>query len=524
MRRVRDEGVGERRALIILLVRAFEESDPEGLVLPLRERNKATRRALMVTGLSGESGETAAAWRIRSGEAVMRRARILFDVLGRAHPGLRRILRLAQLGSSTTPVVLGVSLATGLLISALGFERRIDLLSLPLLGLLLWNLAVYAGIVLATLVRLGRARGIADFLCGVFFKGAVWRRVQSSRATAGRDSTESRIIVKAVVRFGAMWHRLAGRLLAARVRRTLHLGAIAMIASVIAGMYVRGVVFEHPVTWRSAWLDASQVQSLLGLILGPAAWILGVEVPDVAPLEAPAGHGPAEPWIRLYALAALLWVGLPRGVLAARQGLRAFLLARDLPLDLEEPYYRRLFTAWRGATRHVEIVPYGYAPRPGALAALKTLLFDYFGARAELRITDPLPHGGRVAALPVVPAHVPGDEHETCIVVVFSLAQPPQDDVHGAMLRELTLELDARRAQLLVVLDTSNWRDRMLEPDLVGGRVDAWSRVVHQAGLTALPIDLERHLAPAGAAGERSKDGAAEELLGAVRAALWPDR
>jgi len=53
-------------------------------------------------------------------------------------------------------------------------------------------------------------------------------------------------------------------------------------------------------------------------------------------------------------------------------------------------------------------------------------------------------------------------------------------------------------------------------------RIDAWSRVVHGVGLTALPIDLERHLSPTGAVGDRTK-GTAEELLGAVHAALWPD-
>jgi len=534
MQRVQDPGVGERRALIILLVRAFEESDPEGLVLPLRERNKATRRALMVTGLSGESGETATAWRIRSGEAVMRRARILFDALGRAHPALQRLLRLAQLGSSTTPVVLGVSLLAGLLTNALGFQRQINLLSFPLIGLLVWNLAVYAGMALAPLVLRGRAvHGIADFLCEVFFKGAVWRRVHSSRVTAGRVSTESRIIVKAVMRFGAMWHRLASRLLAARVRRTLHLGAIAMISGVIVGMYVRGLTFEYRVTWESTWLGPPQVQGLLGLILGPAAWILGVQLPDVAPLRGPTGSGPAALWIHLYALTALLVVVVPRGVLAAYQGMRALALGRALPLDLEEPYFRRLFTAWRGAMRQVEIVPYSYTPRPGALAALKTLLFDYFGARAQVRITDPLPYGGAASAASTGSAAPPAvdggddgpeDERETCIVVVFNLAQSPESEVHGAFLEELTLRLDPRHGQLLVVLDVSTYGDRMQEPEQVRQRVDAWTRVVHEAGLTALPIDLQRHLSPAGSAGERSKDGATEDLLGAVRAALWPDR
>jgi hypothetical protein len=76
---------------------------------------------------------------------------------------------------------------------------------------------------------------------------------------------------------------------------------------------------------------------------------------------------------------------------------------------------------------------------------------------------------------------------------------------------------------MLVVLDMSASRDRPGDPARVRERIDAWSRVVHGIGLTALPIDLERHLSPTGAVGERTKGGAAEELLGAVHAALWPD-
>jgi len=528
---VYESGIRERRAHIILLVRAFEESDPEGLVLPLRERTKASRRALMVTGLSGESGESAAAWKIRAGEAVLRRARLLFDGLVRQHPGLPRVLLLAQLGSSTAPAVMAVAFVFGLLTNALGFQRDINLLSLPLLGLLAWNLLIYAGMLFMPMV-LGRRRSgrIAESLSGMLLRGAMARRLHSSRVTEGRMSPESKVIAKAVMRFGAMWHRMARKLLAARVRRILNLGAIAMIAGVVIGMYVRGVAFEYSVTWESTWLDAGQMQTLMKIILGPAAWILGVEIPDVAPLRGPDGSGPAALWIHLYALTALLVVGVPRAAMAAYQSVRANRLGKTLPLDLGETYYRRLFTAWRGAKRYVEIVPYSYTPRPGSMASLKTLMFDYFGARADLRVRDPLPYGSEAdQALPAALSDASSDdvdlaERDFCVVVVFNLAQSPETEVHGMLLEELTTRIDTKRSQLLVVLDASPYSERVDDRERVCERIDAWSRVVHDAGLTAVPIDLGRHISPAGAAGERTKGGATEDLLASVRAALWPDR
>jgi len=528
---VYESGIRERRAHIILLVRAFEESDPEGLVLPLRERTKASRRALMVTGLSGESGESAAAWKIRAGEAVLRRARLLFDGLVRQHPGLPRVLHLAQLGSSTAPGVLVVAFVAGLLTNALGPQRNINLLSLPLLGLLAWNLAIYAGMLLMRLIRGRRqVRSVVDFLSGMFLKGAMARRIHSSRVTEGRMSPESKIIVKAVMRFGAMWHRMARKLLASRVRRILHMGAIAMIAGVVIGMYLRGFAFEYRATWESTWLDTNQMQTLMRVILGPAAWILGVAIPDVTPLRGPDGSGPAGLWIHLYALTALLVVGLPRVVMATYESWRAQHLGKMLPIDLGETYYRRLFSAWRGAKRYVEIVPYSYTPRPGSMASLKTLLFDYFGARADLRVRDPLAYGGEAElALPeriteAVPDEAGVAERDFCVVVVFNLAQSPESEVHGAFLEDITTQIDTKHSQLLVVLDVSPYRERVDDRERVRQRIDAWARVVHDAGLTALPIDLGRHVSPAGAAGERTKDGAGEDLLASVRAALWPDR
>jgi hypothetical protein len=531
MPRVRDGGTNERRALIILLVRAFEESDPEGLVLRLRERNKATRRAMMVTGLSGQHAGTAALWRIRTGEAVMRRARMLFDGLLREVHVVGRLARLVRFGASTTPLVLSLSLLLGLAASALDLRQRVNVVSLPLIGLLAWNAGVVAARLLLPLVRRSRARrGVAALLSSLFFKGAMSRRVKRARVSGGRVSSESRIVVRAAMRFGAMWNRLAGPLLAARLERTLHLGAITIVAGVLAGMCGRGLAFEYPATWHSTWLDAAQVQRLLDTILGPAARLLDMQVPDVAPLASPGGSGPVLPWLRLYGMTALLIVVLPRGLLAAYEGFRVFRLSNAVPLDLEEPYYRRLFTAWRGAMRQVEIVPYGYTPRPGALAALKTLMYDYFGARADVRIVDALPYGAPAGELlggtgaRAVAAPMPGDavEPETCVVVLLNLAQSPDGDLHGALLRDLTLALDPAREQMLVVLDMSASRDRLGDPAHVRERIDAWSRVVHGVGLTALPIDLERHLSPAGAVGDRTK-GTAEELLGAVHAALWPD-
>ena len=166
----------------------------------------------------------------------MRRSRLLFDVLMRRQPALGRILTLSQLGASTGPVVVIAAFVLGLLTNALGPERRINLLALPLIGLLSWNLAAYVLLAIWTWSGRGRDRpGPAERLSGYLFRGALRRRLHSSRIVEEGRTTESRIITKAVMRFGAMWHRLAGRLLAGPSRSQNVLAGIALRRFATAG-------------------------------------------------------------------------------------------------------------------------------------------------------------------------------------------------------------------------------------------------------------------------------------------------
>lgn len=518
-----DFGVLERRAQVILLVRAVEEADPGGRLLPLFERTKATRRALVVTGLSEDRDDSAAAWKIRSGEAVLRRARQLLDYLLRIQPGLRRMIQLARLGSSTAPVVLGLAFVIGAASNVLGLGRNVNLLSLPLLALIAWNLALYTVMIASSRRRIRGDEGCAGWLCEWFFRNALGRRLHNSRIVEGQGTEESRILVRAAFRFGALWHRLAAPLLAARVRRLMHVGALAVVAGAVFGMYMRGVAFEFRATWESTWLDATTVRAILGVVLGPASYLSGIEIPDVDSLG--AAPGPAGPWIHLYAISGLLFVGIPRAALALWEGWRCMRLSQALPLDLEETYYRRLFTAWRGSTHRVTLVPYSYTPRPGALASLKTLLFDFFGARADIRELDPAVYGDEAQSLLTLSALSERERDagfERCIVLVMNLAQTPETEVHGRLLREIRDGLDRESDRMLVVLDGSGYVARTRDAQRLRERQMAWTRVLRDAGLDALRYDLDTPAAPAGTQGESTKDGVSGDRVEAMRTALWP--
>ena len=504
-----ESGMRERGAQIVLLVRAFEEADPEGRILSPYTRMAATRRALAVTGLSDFDGELAEAAHIRSGETVMRRARVLFDALVRKLPFLPRILKVAELGASTGPAIIAAALIAGMFTNLLGTGHRINLLSFPLLGLLGWNLAVYVFMAVCSVLQrvrycpVGRKR-LSARLTGRLLRGALGRRLRGKKVAR---SPETQVVGKAMVRFAALWNRAASPLLVSRARGVLHVGAAALLVGAIAGMYVRGVAFEYRATWESTWLEAGHVQALLDFVLGPASWVLGLAVPDVAPLRAPDGWGPAAPWINLYAMTALLFVVVPRGALVLYEMWRGARLAAGIPVDLGDSYFRGIFTAWRGATRLVRIVPYSYTAPRGRLDALKRLLHDFFGARADIRMRAPLEYGEEAATLTVPGDDVEAGERETAWVVLFNLAQTPEPEVHGRFLQDLRGGLESSGGQLLVMVDVSAYHGKVDSPERRIERLKAWNRVAGEAGLTAVEVALDE---PAG-----------DAVLEAVAAARW---
>lgn len=124
----------ESAAQTVLLVRAFEEADPEGKVLPLDDRRAATEAARAeVAGAGGD------------GAVVEARARRLFAVLDERVPGLPRLLGNTRVLGGLAPVVMAVGLVAGLLVNELGTGPHVQLLPMlfALGGLLLWNLAMY---------------------------------------------------------------------------------------------------------------------------------------------------------------------------------------------------------------------------------------------------------------------------------------------------------------------------------------------------------------------------------------------
>ncbi len=483
----RDLILPETDAQAVVLVRAVEETDRAGALLPV-----ADRRAATVAAREAHPGGGTQVW-------LAARAHALTAALTRRFRFLPRFLRCTSPVHGLLAPALAVAFALGLLTNALGPEKRINVLAVPLLGLIVWNLTILALAAARAALPLDLGSGAPWFVGRL---EAMARRLVDRLPKRGVSDEGQDRLRKALGRYLEDWLPAAAPLASARGRRLLHASSLVVILGAVAGMYARGVVFQYQATWESTFLSARAIDGFLGTILTPASAVLGLEVPSAAAIESPA-HGDAADWIHLWAVTAALFVGVPRLALTAAFSLRSVRRRRRLTIAVPDAYLRRLLASVDTSQRLLEVVPFSYRPPAEATRALKRMLYDLFGARSEIRLRPILDYGFEPERMEA------GDGRLR--VVLFGLAQTPELEVHGELLRRLRDDLPDGQA-LLAMVDGSSYRRRLQG---IGGAAErlaerrrAWDRVAREADMIALHLDLSAE--------------PDDETLSRVLAAAWP--
>ena len=249
----------------ILLVKNVEEHDPDGAVLPLAEREAATRDALR------QPPPAAAAGGERAWQVLGARAAQLQQRLAGRHPVVERALELESVLTSAAWLMLPAAFALGLVLSLLDSRVRIEILAFPLLGVVAWNLCVYLMLLYASL-RAARTR-MPDARSAPWswtLWPARWGWQRASRLIK-QSSFYHRPLSAALRQFSSEWWPIAQPVLSQQGQRLFHLGSAAIALGLVAGFYLRGVSLEYRAGWESTFLDAGQVRTLLGWVYGPAS-------------------------------------------------------------------------------------------------------------------------------------------------------------------------------------------------------------------------------------------------------------
>ncbi len=221
---------------------------------------------------------------------------------------------------------------------------------------------------------------------------AHWVQTRLKRAVA-RSAAFNAPLAEALGRFVAEWSAATRPLLITRSVRLFHLCAAAVGIGLIAGLYLRGVALDYRAGWESTFLDARQVRAVIAVLYGPASAVTGIAIPDAEHLaalrwEGGSGGESAARWIHLLAATALLFIVLPRLLLALAATISLWNRARKdrLPSALV-PYFRSVFAPIGMGQRGIAaVIPYAYEPAAGTLAALQRLLPDALGAGMAVEI------------------------------------------------------------------------------------------------------------------------------------------
>src|SRR6478609_6098012 len=121
----------------VVLAHAIETTDAQGALFAQAERDQADMRARQEV-LHRADGRTPS-----PKEFMALRARHVLGAVGVRHPRLSALQEPASWRSWVEWAVPLAALVVGAATDAIGNPHRVDLISLPLLGIVAWNLVVY---------------------------------------------------------------------------------------------------------------------------------------------------------------------------------------------------------------------------------------------------------------------------------------------------------------------------------------------------------------------------------------------
>ncbi|MDB5867787.1 MAG: hypothetical protein JWP96_119 [Polaromonas sp.] len=437
--------MNEQAAREVVLVRAIETADRAFELLSEDDRKYASRSAKELAQWQASHARS----EVTADEFLRQRAGQILKRLAERFPAFAWFLEFPRSLHLVWTLLPVAALLAGMLLDRISDPHRVDLLSAPLLLIIGWNLAVYAGMLVWPLLPFSRSRKSET---GFF------RLFSGSRARLPRKLPPA--LASAVPAFTAEWAQLGRRLTLARLARTAHLGAALFAVGAVLSLYARGYFSQYSAGWESTFLSAGQVHALLSALFAPAVLVFHLQGFSIADIEALRfGPGPSPlggaRWVHLYAATLFLLVVVPRLLLAAVAHFRAKKGAKNFPLDLEQPYFRKLLKTLGSAPGVLRVLPYSFTVDEARDKGLNALAIELLGEQARLMLRPSMAYADEPRdALRGVSLN---DGDATLTAVLFNLAATPEKENHGAFLDYLVRE-SARGIAVLV--DESGYLER----------------------------------------------------------------
>jgi len=396
----------------------------------------------------------------------------------------------------TLTLVLGLIAAViGFLSNELGPDKRINILSFPLLGIILWSFLVY----IREIMLFFRSRdklfedSWVDWLIGLM------EPPQTAHDSIEKDEEKTLAGSRSV--FERRWKEITAPVVGARLKSLLHTTALILAAAAIAGMYVKGLANEYNAVWESTFFESSaQLRPVLQALLGPAIAISGDAIPSVEELDTirmtnggeVTGQNAAR-WIHWYAITIGLFVLIPRFLFALLWRIKAGRLAKTLPFrDVLSRYFEHLLAISRGDSIDIHIIPYGIEPNDVKRRLAIRALEEQFEKPLKVTWNMPIPFGEEEAF------SVVGAPEGGTFVPFFSLAATPEKETHLAVYE--TLLGHASNPLKWALIDPETYDKKLtFFPDAAQRRFEregAWHRLFEAENLDLIFVGRKRSQPP----------------------------
>ena len=467
--------MNEQDARDVVLVRAIETMDTKYEVLSEDDRMYASRSARELAQWQASDRKSA----VTTENFLQQRAEQILKRLAERTPSLKSFFGLRPGFTGLAIFLPLVALLLGAGLDRISDPHRVDLLSAPLLAIIGWNLLAYLILFIWMFVPMPGSSWVSE---------GMMRSLSGAKVTLPRKLPH--VLSTALTEFIRQWTELSSRLNRARLGRTIHLSAAMFAIGALLSLYARGFLSEYRAGWESTFLSAGQVHAILSTLFAPALAFFPIQGFSVAQIEAlrfsqtqsPAGGAR---WVHLYGATLLLLVVLPRLALAAFAHWKARRLVRNFPLDLEQPYFRKLGDQVGASGPAVlRVLPYSFTVDEIRDRGLSQVAAMLLGEQARVMLRPPSGYGEEPQELL---REVNLDDPEvTYTAVLFNLAATPEKENHGAFLGHL---VRASKRGVAVLIDESSLVERSDELRLAQ-RVALWQEFCsfHRAPATIVNL------------------------------------
>jgi hypothetical protein len=471
--------MNEQIARNVVLVRAIEMADQKKEVLSEDDRMYASRSARELAQWQASdkhSDVTADDFLQQRSEQILKRLAErtpAFAGFAKRSTGLRALAWLLPL----------LALVLGAALDRITDPHRVDLLSAPLLLIIVWNLLVYLGLLISLFIP-ARVNGGP--------KSGLIRRLSVGKLAVPRKVPP--VLATGLLGFMGEWSQLSAKLTTARLSRTIHLSAAMFALGAVGSLYARGLLAQYAAGWESTFLDATQVHSLLSILFAPAIAVFqlqGFSLAEIEALRFPQTTAPeaGARWVHLYAATIFLLVVLPRVVLALLSNWRAARLSKRFPLDLDQPYFRKLNETIGVSTGGMlRVLPFSFTVDEVRHQGLGQVAIMLFGEQGRMMLRPSTSYGEEPQE--VLRDVDLNDANVTMTAVLFNLTATPEKENHGAFLDYL---VKASPRGIAVLLDESAYLERMgapADPRGLAERTALWQQFCHFHQTTATVVNL----------------------------------